>query len=229
MKKIIIACLSLMMSTSLMAQNYTASFYDELESPYSPFLPAPFDIVIQDSVVIMGKKQASIALKVAIIKHVEENITVYNFLKYVRVSCWDPRPYIDKNGNIQLYSGTPGLYYYLEDINGIRSQSMFYPLELREYCEKRVVRVDTSRMKINVSWNPPESHEKLASLSKDTTYWVVYPTIGDDYDDKYFRKHILPKGNEFYLTLYYVFPRRSLHVQEKLLVVTSNKVKLIIK
>ena len=189
----------------------------------------PFSIVIQDSVVILNKKQDVVKLNLIIEKHVADVIKLKDFYKYIkRLDLFIPDPYIDHNGKI-IYSNQPGLYYFIQFENEEFLEGKLYDLS-DIYEDKRKICIDTLNMKYTVTMDGLCNNERLPLLpllNQDVTCFTVFPAIKYDYYYKYLRKYILPKGHEFYLTLYYVFPRKN--VQEEILVVTSNKVKLIIK
>ena len=189
-----------------------------------------FSIVIQDSIVILKKKQDAVKLNLMIEKHVEDVIKLKDFYKYIkRLGLFIPDPYINHKGEI-IYSNQPGLYYFIQFENEEFLEGKLCDLS-DIYEDRKRICIDTLNMKYTaVTLNGLCNNEilpSLPSLNQDVTCFTVFPAIKYDYHYKYLRKYILPKGHEFYLTLYYVFPRKN--VQEKILVVTSNKVKLIIK
>jgi len=184
----------------------------------------PFSIVIQDTVVILKKKMDVVKLNLIINKHVEEEtITLQSFYKYVKRSCFMSDPYIDKNGT-WCSPNQPGMYYFVQYKNDDFLRGNWNSLDAVPECEKGKICIDTLNMTYTI--NSGCINEKLVSLDQDVTYFTVFPAIKYDYRYKYLRRYVLPKGNEFYLTLFYVFPRKF---GENSLVITSNKVKLIIK
>jgi hypothetical protein len=193
-----------------------------------------FSIVIQDSVVVLNKKQDVVKLNLIIKQDVEDTIRLKNFFKYIKLPCFLPFPYIDRNGKL-ISSNQPGLYYYIQHkTDNPKNEDLLggwgYDLSQIDGCEKRIICVDTLKMTYTVNYGIPCDNEKLLTLNQNITHFTVYPVIKYDYcyisGYKYFKKYVLRNNKEFYLTLYYIFPKKT---NEEPLIITSNRVKLIIK
>jgi hypothetical protein len=206
----------------------------------------PFSIAIQDTLVVLRKKQEIVKLNIVLLRHIEEEILLHNFFKFITLPRGDIHPYIEKDNRLSgiLFNG---LYYFIQDDEGEfldRGMSHVWDFVEKYICidtiEMKITHVevkDKSILKENggdVSVKQKKKYPKeschnvqLYSLSADTTLFTVYLAVKEDYPYKCAQNHIRRKNNEFYLTVYYMFPFRD--IREGSLIVASNKVKIIIK